>query len=335
MEKLTKGRNYSIAGWQAEQYVAFTRCILIVYGAVRDVVGDHEIGINEYECMIQALLCFVSRLMCDDTINSNTLLDHIKCFLSACDMFENKAYIMNGDDAMWYSRGNFLSLLNLPSQVEQFGKIRLYWEGSRERSIQQIKPYLISVRQSSSYFKTKLTHMYVSQTLNTINSSLTSKFPDDTAGFTDEQYQRYASFKIYSASEDIEQIVSFGKVLSLVYLAIDDGDCKFYVCQRSQKPKSCLLYEIQFNDDKGFNKCGIWYAPIDIFVVNVGNELSADAIDNRSEVYGLLCPCISSNVHFKYSYCVICSNWKYRDKHNVLSLPEVSINLFRSSIDNI
>ena len=181
---------------------------------------------------------------------------------------------MHNDEAMWYARGNFLSLLNLPQQVEKFGNIRLYWEGSRERSIQQIKPYMIKMRYTASFFKTKLTHMYVSQTLRTINSELIDEFPNDSSHPTEQHYERYSSFKVYSFYEDIEQLVSYGKALSVVYMSLNNNNRKFYICQRTQNANQCMLYEISFIEEYGFNKCGIWYAPIEICVVNVGAEMS-------------------------------------------------------------
>ena len=153
IEKFMKGRSYTLGGWQAEQFIAFTRVIIVICGAVCDVVGDSEVGIDEFECMIQTLLCLTSCLISNVHIDRNTFLAYIKLFLSACDLFENKVYIMHNNDAMWYSKGNFLSLLNLPSQVLKFGNLRYYWEGSRERSIQQIKPYLINIRLTSPFSK--------------------------------------------------------------------------------------------------------------------------------------------------------------------------------------
>ena len=89
-----RGRSYTLGGWQAEQYVAFTRCIILLYSAIRDIVGDTKVGIGEHECMIQALSCSISHLMCDMDVESTLLLKYIKIFLSSCDMFEHKGYIM-------------------------------------------------------------------------------------------------------------------------------------------------------------------------------------------------------------------------------------------------
>ena len=101
--------------------------------------------------------------MSDFEFESNELIDYIKCFLSSCDLFENTAFKLDGSDPFWYKKSNFLSLLNLPSQISKFGSLRNYWEGSQERSIQQIRPFLIGMRSSSSFYKTKLKHMYILQ----------------------------------------------------------------------------------------------------------------------------------------------------------------------------
>ena len=107
MENFTSGRLYSLGGWQAEQYLAFGRCILAVYSCIRDIVGDKEVGIDEHECMIQSFLCFISRIMSDEQIESEELSDYIKCFLSLCDLFENTAYELNGADPFWYKKSIF------------------------------------------------------------------------------------------------------------------------------------------------------------------------------------------------------------------------------------
>ena len=329
MEKLMRGRSYTMGGWQAEQYIAFTRCSIVIYSAIREVVSDDEVGIDEHECMIQAMLSFISRLMCNDAIDMETLMEHIKIFLSACDAFESRAYLMNGDDFMWFSKGNFLSLLNLPSQISKFGRVRLYWEGSRERSIQQIKPFLINIRQTSSYFKTKLTRMYVSETLDSINTALKGYDAEDNQCSPRNEYNRYSSFKTYSTYDNIEDFISTGKVISVVYLSLRNKAPRFYICQHNDIPKKYSLFQVSFQDDVGFNKCGLWYAPIETAIANVNAEMTQEEINCIAEDYAILCPCLTRNEQLQLSYTVICKSWKYRNKYNVLSLPDVSVNFFR------
>ena len=89
MERLLKGRTYSTSGWQVARYIAFVRCMLVIYASIRDIVGDDETGIDEHKCMIQALVCFISRVMNDENISFDEQMDHIKLFISCCDTFEN------------------------------------------------------------------------------------------------------------------------------------------------------------------------------------------------------------------------------------------------------
>ena len=67
-------------------------------------------------------------------------------------------------------------------------------------------------------------------------------------------------------------MLMFRKVLSAFSLKYDNGGERLHICQ-CNNPKTCLLYQVSFNDDEGFNKCGIWYAPVDIEIVNENNEL--------------------------------------------------------------
>ena len=105
--------------------------------------------------------------------------------------------------------------------------------------------------------------MYVSQTLEKINSELFSQFPNERNHPKSHNYERYTSFKVYS-SEDIEQLIIYGKVLSVVLISFERNDPKFSICQHGKVLKQCLIYKVSFLDDNGFDKCGIYYAPIKI-----------------------------------------------------------------------
>ena len=46
-----------------------------------------------------------------------------------------------GEKPIWITKSNYLSLLNLPDQMKEFGPLRLYWEGGwkGEGIIQELK----------------------------------------------------------------------------------------------------------------------------------------------------------------------------------------------------
>ena len=249
-------------------------------------------------------------------------------FLSCCDTFERTIYNLedNNNEPIWFTKGNFLSLLNLHDQIQKFGSIRCFWEGSRERSIQLIKPYLINMRSTSSYYKTKLNHMYVSQTLqNMTEQDVPQLNPNDQP-----VKHRLHSFKIYSVHDVVSQMILFNQAVSAVLLTYHSREPKLYICQRNN-PRTCLLYLITFKDHEGFNKCGMWYAPIEVTIANVDDELTQNEIEQKSIDFAILCPCVSDDSNLNSCYTVFYKSWKLRSRKYSQSFPYISKHLFRST----
>ena len=76
-----------------------------------------------------ALFVCISLLMSKAATPTNTLLLHIKVFLTCCYRFG----VSIGNQFM-ANKGNYFCLLNLPDQIKRFGSIRLYWDGNKEHS---------------------------------------------------------------------------------------------------------------------------------------------------------------------------------------------------------
>ena len=111
---------------------------------------------NYYELMIQSIMCLLYCITVPQAYSSNEISNYIKCFLQSVDLFEEYSDVIStGPNNVWFSRGNFLSLLNLPDQIEKFGSVRLYWEGCCERHIQYVKPLMKNMRNSTSYLQIK------------------------------------------------------------------------------------------------------------------------------------------------------------------------------------
>ena len=94
--------------------------------------------------------------MTHDYVCLDDTSDHIKKFLSVCHIFETYTYTQQDQVPVWYSKGNFISLMNLPDQIKQFGPVYLHWEGVRERFIQVAKPLMKNMRTSLTYLCIKL-----------------------------------------------------------------------------------------------------------------------------------------------------------------------------------
>ena len=60
------------------------------------------------------------------------------------------------DNTFWSIIGNFPSLFDLVEQVNEYGSVRWYWDGTREGFIQSVKKELVVMRRSASYFKGKI-----------------------------------------------------------------------------------------------------------------------------------------------------------------------------------
>ena len=144
MVTFTSNSDTFVSGWIAEHYVAISRCFVHLLSHVNDLVSTDDIVNNYFELMIQSLICNVYNIMTTCTTDLKTLDNHIKCFLQSVHYFEQYSNIFKTDitSYVWFSRGNFLSLLDLPDQIKQFGGVRLYWEGTSERYIQYVKPLM-------------------------------------------------------------------------------------------------------------------------------------------------------------------------------------------------
>ena len=69
----------------------------------------------------------------------------VKVYLSMVNKFDND---LNSEETeckpIWVKKSNYMSLLNLPKQMNLFGPLRRYWEGSYrgEALVQELKPLI-------------------------------------------------------------------------------------------------------------------------------------------------------------------------------------------------
>ena len=165
VESFNGGNDYTTGGWIAETYIGFARIICIMYSLVGELLPPLSLALNEFQCMIQCLFCMLSRLMADVDSPIDEITDYIKLFLSCCHKYHSALYDTSNSKNPFWNSPNFLSLLNLPSQIEQFGSMRLYWEGVNERYIQFIKPHLKNMRSSTTFLALKLDNIHKTNVL--------------------------------------------------------------------------------------------------------------------------------------------------------------------------
>ena len=112
----------------------------------------------------------------------------------------------------WYSKSNFVSLLNLTKQIEIYGPVRLHWEGLKENFIQKVKPLLNNKRTRVSYLVTKLQKMYRQNNLNVI----IDKYVPDLSTSTYERISTFQRFKslnnLIGSLENFESVKIFNNI---------------------------------------------------------------------------------------------------------------------------
>ena len=83
---------------------------------------------SEFKCMIQTSFVLVSHLMGRTSTSTTDLKEIIKIFLSTCHEFDLQFGYSDNNVPFWFKKSNFVSLLNLPHQIEKYGPLHLYWE---------------------------------------------------------------------------------------------------------------------------------------------------------------------------------------------------------------
>ena len=129
----------------------------------------------------------------------------------------------NENEPMWWSKSNFISLLNLPDQINFFGPLRFYWDGSRERFIQSVKPWLQHMRQSDSYLVCKLESIHKDIALNYL---MTNEERQKV------KYTRFLNVRIYKDFLSLQGKFESNEPISVGLRNDNSQDCQVFCCFR-------------------------------------------------------------------------------------------------------
>ena len=321
-------KKYKPTGWIANNYLAFARIMLVVYRYIRSVVKKSEAGLLECEGMIQSGLCLVSYIMSKHNNDPKPIMEYTKLFLSCVDKFEAKVYVVTSIKPIWKTRGNFLSLLNLPLQQEYFGTVRNFWEGERERYIQHIKPLLSQLRHSTSFLVTKLERLYqhiaLDYILETIPNSVMAKLKGPT-------YERNCDFLVYKDVEAVNALISKNQPLSGIEIRIvtNAGERNKFCIVVKHMEDSYNCYEIIFDSDNGFKRCAHFYSEVQFLIENTN---CIHTYNTRRQLLDDIChhilllPNLQQNN--KQDYTIISNEWTYLQEDLSLSFCCIQNNLF-------
>jgi hypothetical protein len=99
-------------------------------GRRRGLVGSNVCPASKVQHMLNAELCFVARVMCDE-VNASTEADvdrYAKIMLDAVEGVDRVGRAP-AQVPKWLKTGNMISMLNLSSHLGRYGPLRSFWEG--------------------------------------------------------------------------------------------------------------------------------------------------------------------------------------------------------------
>jgi len=304
----------TLGGWIAENYLGFSRVMICILSQACKLLSEVNgmMGLIEFEFCIQACFCFIARLMTKNHVSTQEIDDYIKLFLTSLHYLESVSGIRENKQFIWYDKANFLSILNLPQQIDQFGKIHNYWEGTCERYIQYVKPFLKSVRDSESYLKLQLSNLQNSHVLNNI-----------VQGFEDNRkptYERHKSVIIYQSLELCEQSMQASDILLGIIIPTNDNESICCLCRNNG---AIGLYRLLLEDDFGGYKYSLWYTTISIEQQPYTTIKSTQELDKYKHEFCLGIPEMTSSTE-STAYTFISKNWTCRKQNGKFLLPTIS-----------
>ena len=318
IEGFKNGQEMGTSGWRAENHLAFSRIMTFSFSFIKDLIpnkDEYKHEILSFELLHHACLCMITRLMTPHSIEKEEIDDHIKIFLTILDIGERVTFTDSTNGMFWFQRSNFLCLLNLPDQVERYGSVRKYWEGSRERFIQFMKPLMKSTRETASYLKIQLEKLNKGQLMQKLYKTIQ----------TDEHISTYVRFKplvIYDSVEHLETEIKLGGPLSLLRESQLNKDRVFAVV----KGNDCIsLHEVLFNDRNGQYICYLFYCPL---TMNSQVYVSFSTLQEINFKVFKVSLAFSRSNHESCSlsnhYACTSNDWLYRKKGGTFALPELN-----------
>ena len=329
LNTLNTSKNYKPTGWIASNYLAFARLMLIFYRYIRHVLPQSEAGLLECEAMIQSGLCLVSYIMSKHNNNPTPIMEYTKLFLSCVDKFEAKVYVITSIQPIWRSRGNFLSLLNLPLQQQYFGNVRNFWEGERERFIQHVKPLLANLRHSTSFLVTKVERLYQSIALDHVLETIPNRVSQNIINST---YERNNEFIVYKDIESVNKHLNDKKPISGIEICIqqETNTMQSFCVVLKEKDQKFACYRIKMSSpETGYKRCALFYVGIDLFVPEINIIASYETksqLQSHIKHMILLIPNMADSK--ERDYTIVSDEWLYLNDDLSLGFSRIQQNLF-------
>ena len=281
-------------------------------------LAEKDITIQNAFLLLQKLLNSLSVMMSnllgvqERRIDQMDLL--IRMFLTATHNFFD-IYSQEKSKNDFWTKGNFASLLNLPTQVEKFGPLRLYWDGNNKRFVQIPKNCIENLRKTESYLTSKMTTMHK---LNMI------RYYKDIINPSEKREYKYG-FRSFQNRNDVIYRLENKKVLSGFMLR--DYDDQIHFAYNVGQRSILNLISVTFEDKINFQmECGVNFYSLRII------EHDINGIP-KNHVYESICrnvvilPYIKQNSANQEQFTVVGDDYTVLRKDATVGLPEYCIDL--------
>lgn len=311
LEVFSSTQETSTAGWKADNYLAFCRVIDYSFGSISELKIDDDYQ-HEKQAMTylhHCCLCLISRLMTSQAVTIEELERHVKIFLSILDLCERLTFTESDNGMFWFKRSNFLCLLNLPNQIDTFGPIRKYWEGNRERFIQEVKPLMKHTRETTSFLKIQLEKMMKYQLLKNLSKQSLGK----------STYNRFKKFSVYSNIDEVVQEIKDGKALSALHESKFLIDSVYVIVQGGDD----LINFHEINFHKTRSSLHLWSTEYTSISVRRTTSFSKKSINEIDQDFFSSCFCVGRSYQNSFVYQAFTSDWLYRQNDGKFKLPSI------------
>ena len=326
--------------WLAENEIGLARLLPFVYGLFFlnlklpdrcNTTDQTKIAIMQ---MFQSMFVMISILMSPRNPLAQAIEEHVKIFLSACHRY-CRTYFEKDTTPFWANTGNFPTLLCLAEQRCRFGPVRLYWEGTREIYIQELKQHLVSMRRTPEYFEGKLRLMYKTNVMNWIRDQINNSKhdQDNTDGnHSNHQARKPRMYYQYNTLDEVLRRFESGEVLS--GFTVEGGGENImiaYGTKRRSRLVNCISIS-RLNSGQSTKCIGLAYVKCqldeqsdELFGVDV------DGVEELIDHYCLLLPLIQDS-RFDGGYAVIYDDWDVGDEFFKKYLPCLCPLLFNTNV---
>jgi hypothetical protein len=222
----------------------------------------------------------------------------------------------------WETKSNFVSLLNLPKQIESYGPVRHYWEGDQERNIQLFKPLIKCMRKTESYFCIKMRHLQLHHTLELLTMKRVQAGQSDWF-FTANKTVRGNNIHIYKSKIALESLLESQtpivgyRISNSVFVAV------------GTKNNATMLEVVFDSGSQNTHYCrALFYEPCKIGSHAAGQTHITEMISQLNDTCFIM-PTPRKDKKTGNPVAVICSSWVVRHPDGLFRLPRLPASIYR------